>query len=172
MHCRSLHIHVPSQRRACPDAGGKQMEDSEKGIYPKNKKPNLCPYHSAKRFACFVLFLFLIAPLTDGQRHISRQKSSPNRVARLPAAPTMYRQKSISLTQALLLRQLVWHSNSNGVMVKLKHLQIWWVQLSKYWAYTSSIAKDMLARETYTALVLLQHTALTSAFLKKCWSAE
>lgn len=93
MHCRSLHIHVPSQRRACPDAGGKQVEDFEKGIYPKNKKPNLCPYHSARRFACFVLFCFLIAPLADGQQHTSRQKSSPNRVARLPAAPSRHRQK-------------------------------------------------------------------------------
>lgn len=108
VHCRSLHIHVPSQRRACPDAEGKHGRLLKGGFIHRTKSSNLCPYQSAMRFACFVVFCVLIAPSTDGQQsHISSEKFTQQDGQASSSPPVGHRQKVVSLKQGLLLGQVV-----------------------------------------------------------------
>lgn len=58
VHCRFLHIHVPSQRRACPDAKGKHGEASQRGIHLKNKKLQPLPLLEGQEVCLFCCVLF------------------------------------------------------------------------------------------------------------------
>lgn len=56
--CRSLHIHIPSQRRTCPAAKGKHWEASQRGIHPKNKKLQPLPLLECQEVCLFCCVLF------------------------------------------------------------------------------------------------------------------
>ena len=108
VHCRSLHIHVPSQRRACPDAEGKHGEASQRGIHPKNKTLQPLPLPECWEVCLFCRVLFFNhsfnrwAPVTHrvGKVHPTGRSS-------FQQAPVWHRQKAVSPKQALLLGQFI-----------------------------------------------------------------
>lgn len=87
MHCRPLHIHVPSQRRACPDAKEKHGEASQRGIHPKNKKLQPLPLLECQKVCLFCCVLFFNHSLNRWATvtHLVRksQKSSLNGMVKL-----------------------------------------------------------------------------------------
>lgn len=109
MHCRSLHIHVPSQRRACPDAEGKHGEASQKGIHPKNKKLQPLPLPECREVCLFCCVLFFNHSFNRWATvtHLAR-KVHPTGWSSFQQPPVQHRQKAISPKQALLLEQFVW----------------------------------------------------------------
>lgn len=76
------------------------------GFIQRTKSFNLCPYWSAKRFACFVVFCFLITPSTDGQQsHISSEKFTQQDSQTSAASSTD--KKPFLQNKALLLGQFI-----------------------------------------------------------------
>lgn len=154
VHWKSLHIHVLLTKKGLSRCWGKA---SEKRIHSKNKKPNLCPYQSARRFACFALlcFFFTVTPSTDGQQpYISLEKFT-NGAARLPAAPGVAQTKGHFSDTGPAPEGLSFGIHIQMVSWTYSSIYSGWAQLPTYLAYTLLIAKDLLVQGTYTSLVLL-----------------
>jgi len=150
VHWKSLHIHVLLTKRGLSRCWGKA---SENRIHSKNKKPNLCPYQSARRFACFALlcFFFTVTPSTDGQQpYISLEKFT-NGAARLPAAPGVAQTKGHFSDTGPAPEGLGFGIHIQMVSWTYSSIYSGWAQLSTYLAYTLLIAKDLLVQGTYTS---------------------
>lgn len=104
VHCRSLHIHVPSQKRVCSDA---KEEASQREIHLKNKKLQPLPLLECQEIClCFVVFCFLITPSTDGQQSpISSEKFTQQDGQTWAASSTD--KKPFLQNKALLLGQFI-----------------------------------------------------------------
>lgn len=132
--CRSLHIHIPSQRRTCPAAKGKHWEASQRGIHPKNKKLQPLPLLECQEVCLFCCVLFFNRSFNRWAT-VTRLVRKVHPTRRSNFSSLRYRQRAISPKQGPALGAIhSCNSYSNGAMVKLKHVQFRWVQLSPYWA--------------------------------------
>lgn len=131
VHCRSLHIHVPPQRRACPDAKGKHGEASQRAIHPKNKKMQPLPLLECWEVPlfCYVLVFNHSFGRWATVTHLLRKVHPTGACSSLRYAAD---KKLFLQSRPCSSHNSCWHSNSNGATVKLKHLQLWWVQLHTY----------------------------------------
>lgn len=108
VHCRSLHIHVSLQRRACPDAKGKHGAASQRGINPKNKKLRPLPLPECREVCLFCCVLFFNHSFNRWATvtHLVREVH-PTGWSSFQQPLVQHRQKAVSLKQALLLGQVV-----------------------------------------------------------------
>lgn len=107
VHCRSLHIHVPSQRRACPDAEGMHEEASQRRIHPENKKLQPLPLLESWEVCLFYCVLFLYHSFNRWATVTHRvKKVHPTGRSRFQQLLVQHRQKAVSPKEGNLVLTL------------------------------------------------------------------